>query len=64
MYLFKYLYAFLTYRRHRNQDLNKQSCQRMLDILILHFQKVLTALVHELKRGLELLDSCYIEIHL
>jgi hypothetical protein len=38
-----------TYCRYRNQDLDEESCDRVLDVLVLHLQEVLRQLVHELK---------------
>jgi len=37
-----------TYCRYRNQDLDEEPGDRVLDVLVLHLQEVLCQLVHEL----------------
>lgn len=55
-----------TYSRNRNQNLHKKPGQRMFNILILDFQKILCALLHKLEGGLKLFDGHHLhseELH-
>lgn len=44
-----------TYRSHRDQDLNEESCKSVFDVLVPHLQEVLRTLLHELERCLKFL---------
>lgn len=53
--------AGCTHSSNREEDLNKEACESMSDVFVLHFEEVVATLMQELHTGLQLLDGVHLE---
>ena len=53
--------AGCTHSSNWEEDLNKEPCESVSDVFVLHFEEVVATLMQELHTGLQLLDRVHLE---